>query len=161
MTSIKNVSQTIWETVSAEASQALGERIGRACQGGEVLALIGQLGTGKTCLIKGVAAGLGVPSDSVASPTFALIHEYAGRLPVCHADLYRLEPQDALNGLGLEEYLRPPWVTLIEWADRAPSVLPKEHLRIMMEHLGGDRRRITVTSAGAQYDALLVKMQGP
>ena len=158
MSVTQHVSPAVFETVSAEATQALGERIGRVCEGGEVLALIGQLGTGKTCLTKGVAAGLGVPPDSVASPTFALIHEYAGRLPVCHADLYRLTPQDALNGLGLEEYLQPPRVTLIEWADRAPAVLPQEYLRVLLEHMGGDRRRITVAPHGTRYEALLAKV---
>lgn len=161
MTLTQNASPAVWETASADATQALGERIGRVCEGGEALALIGQLGTGKTCLTKGVAAGLGVPPDSVASPTFALIHEYSGRFPVCHADLYRLAPQDALNGLGLEEYLQPPWVTVIEWADRAPAVLPQEHLRITLEHLGGDRRRITLAPSGTRYEALLAKVPAP
>ena len=161
MTLIQHAPPTVWETISADATQALGERIGRLCKGGDVLALIGQLGTGKTCLVRGVAGALGVLPDSVASPTFALIHEYAGRVPVCHADLYRLDAQDALNGLGLEEYLQPPWVTVIEWADRAPAVLPKEHLRIMLEHLGGDRRRITLTPVGTHYEALLAKVPAP
>lgn len=158
MTPTQHASPTVWETASAEATQTLGEGIGRMCEGGEVLALIGQLGTGKTCLTKGVVAGLGTSPDSVASPTFALIHEYSGRLPVCHVDLYRLDSQDALNGLGLEEYLQPPRVTVIEWADRAPAVLPKEHLRIMLEHMGGDRRRITLTPYGTRYEALLAKV---
>jgi len=148
----------VWETTSAEETYALGEIIGRTCEGGEVMALIGQLGTGKTCLARGVAVGLGASPERVASPTFALIHEYAGRVPVCHADLYRLDEHDAVNGLGLEEYTQPPTVTLIEWADKAPAVLPRDHLRITLEHAGGDRRRIALHPQGARYEALIARV---
>ena len=102
--------------------------------------IAGPLGAGKTCLVRGIAEGLGVPTDLVASPTFVPVHEYAGRLPPYPADLYRLEEQDAVNGLGLEEYTETPGVTVIEWADKAPGVLPRDHLWITLDHLGGDRR---------------------
>lgn len=148
----------VWDTSSAAATQALGEAIGRACEGGEVIALIGQLGAGKTCLVRGVVVGLGADPDRVASPTFTLIHEYAGRVPVCHADLYRLDEHEAVTGLGLEEYTESRAVTLIEWADRAPAVLPRNHLRITMEHLGGDGRRISLAPQGARYEALAARV---
>ena len=133
--------------------------MGRACVGGEVLALIGLLGSGKTCLVRGAAVGLGVPTEAVASPTFTLIHEYKGRVPMYHVDLYRLETYDAVNGLGLEEYTDSPAVTFIEWADKAPAVLPKDHLRITLEHLGGDRRRIALAPRGARYETLIARLR--
>ncbi len=139
-----------WETTSAEATRAIGQLLGESCAGGETIALIGPLGAGKTCLVRGLAVGLGAPAETVTSPTFVLIHEYAGRVPLYHVDLYRLDERDAVNGLGLEEYIDSTGVTVIEWADRAPAVLPGDHLRITIEHLGGDRRLVTLHSQGAR-----------
>ena len=139
-----------WETTSAEATHALGKLLGESCVGGETIALVGPLGAGKTCLVRGLAAGLGAPAEAVTSPTFVLIHEYAGRVPLYHVDLYRLDARDAVNGLGLEEYIESAGVTVIEWADRAPAVLPGDHLRITIEHVGGDRRRVTLHPQGAR-----------
>ncbi len=149
---------TVWETTSAEATHAIGQLLGESCAGGETIALIGPLGAGKTCLVKGLAVGLGAPGDAVTSPTFVLIHEYAGRVPLYHVDLYRLEARDALNGLGLEEYIDSAGVTVIEWADRAPAALPGDHLRITIEHLGGDRRRVTLHPQGARPAALAAQV---
>jgi tRNA threonylcarbamoyladenosine biosynthesis protein TsaE len=148
----------VWITASPEETHSLGERIGRACEGGEVIGLIGPLGTGKTCLVRGVAVALGVRPESVASPTFVLIHEYTGRVPVCHVDLYRLDEREAVTGLGLEEYVESAAVTLIEWAERASAVLPRDHLRITLEHLGGDRRRVMLDPQGVRYEALLARV---
>ena len=151
-------SVAVWETASAEATRAIGQLLGESCTGGETLALIGPLGAGKTCLVRGLAAGLGAPAEAVTSPTFVLIHEYAGRVPLYHVDLYRLDARDALNGLGLEEYIDSAGVTVIEWADRAPAVLPRDHLRITIEHLGGDRRRVTLHPQGARPAALAAQV---
>lgn len=139
-----------WETTSAEATRVIGQLLGESCAGGETIALIGPLGAGKTCLVRGLAVGLGAPADAVTSPTFVLIHEYAGRVPLYHVDLYRLDERDAVNGLGLEEYIDSTGVTVIEWADRAPAVMPGDHLRITIEHLGGDRRLVTLHPQGAR-----------
>ena len=143
-------SAVAWETTSAAETHALGKALGETCAGREVMALVGPLGAGKTCLVRGIAEGLGVPTELVASPTFVLIHEYAGRLPLYHADLYRLEERDAVNGLGLEEYTETPGVTVIEWADKALGVLPRDHLWVTMDHLGGDRRRVALHPRGAR-----------
>jgi len=150
-------SAVAWETRSAAETHALGKALGESCTGHEVIALVGPLGAGKTCLVRGIAEGLGVPTDLVASPTFVLIHEYAGRLPLYHADLYRLEEQDAVNGLGLEEYTETQGVTVIEWADKAPSVLPHDHLWITLDHLGGDRRRVALHPRGARSAELVAR----
>jgi len=150
-------SAAAWETTSAAETHALGKVVGEACTGREVMALVGSLGAGKTCLVRGIAEGLGVPTELVASPTFVLIHEYAGRLPLYHADLYRLEERDAVNGLGLEEYTESPGVTVIEWADKAPGVLPRDHLWITLDHLGGDRRRVALHPRGTRSTELVAR----
>ena len=150
-------SAVAWETASAAETHALGRTLGEACAGREVIALIGPLGAGKTCLVRGLAEGLGVPTHLVASPTFVLIHEYAGRLALYHADLYRLEERDAVNGLGLEEYTETPGVTVIEWADKAPGVLPRDHLWITLDHVGGDRRRVALHPRGPRSAELVAR----
>jgi len=147
-----------WETTSAETTHAIGKLLGESCAGGDTIALIGPLGAGKTCLVRGLAVGLGAPAEAVTSPTFVLIHEYAGRVPLYHVDLYRLDERDAVNGLGLEEYTDSTGVTVIEWADRAPAVLPGDHLRITIEHLGGDRRRVTLHPQGARSAEVAAKV---
>ncbi len=153
-----------WQTHSMIETEELGEWIGRACTGGEIIALVGPLGAGKTCLTRGLARGLGVPEGSTASPTFALIHEYCGRVPVVHVDLYRLDPE-ASKHLGLEEYLDSAAVTVIEWADRIPTLLPRDHLRMELEHAGGDSRLITMHPLSRSYQSLvgaaLAGMQHP
>ena len=150
-------SAVAWETTSAAETHALGKALGEACVEREIMALVGPLGAGKTCLVRGIAEGLGVPTELVTSPTFVLIHEYAGRLPLYHADLYRLEERDAVNGLGLEEYTETPGVTVIEWAEKAPGVLPRDHLWITLDHLGGDRRRVALYPRGVRSAELAAR----
>jgi tRNA threonylcarbamoyladenosine biosynthesis protein TsaE len=143
-----------WQTRSTIETEELGEWIGRACTGGEIIALVGPLGAGKTCLTRGLARGLEVPEGITTSPTFALIHEYCGRVPVAHVDLYRLDTE-ASKHFGLEEYLESAAVTVIEWADRIPTLLPRDHLRIELEHAGGDRRLITMYPLSGSYQTLV------
>ena len=112
------ISQSVAETV------AYGGRRAQSLHAGDVLALAGDLGTGKTQFVKGLVAGLG-SDDEVTSPTFTLIHEYtSGRLPVYHLDFYRLNHRDELRQLGLEDYFNGEGVCVIEWADRFPEILP-------------------------------------
>jgi tRNA threonylcarbamoyladenosine biosynthesis protein TsaE len=111
---------------SIEASQAFGESWARELTGGEIFALHGVLGAGKTQLVKGLARGLGFEGD-VTSPTFTLIHEYlGGRLPLYHIDLYRIRSEKEAVDLGIEEYLPSEGITVIEWPDRIPSLLPPQ-----------------------------------
>lgn len=139
---------------SAE-TERLGAAIGRLLAGGEVLALYGDLGSGKTTLVRGIAAGLGVPRRSVSSPTFALIHEYAGRLPLVHADLYRLDGETELAHLGLSEYLNGRAVVAIEWADKAERELPGHRLEIRMTHTRDQARSIRIRARGPQAGHVL------
>ncbi len=131
---------------SPEETLAVGQAIGAILREGDFLALSGSLGAGKTQLIKGIAAGLGVPPEEpVVSPTFVLIREYAGRLKLYHVDAYRLSGAAELLALGLEEMLAEPGaVVAIEWADRAPEALPAHACRIDLEHAGPSSRRLCV-----------------
>lgn len=119
-------------------TERLGEHIGRALEPGSVVALIGELGAGKTTLTKGIARGLDVP-DLIHSPTFTLIHEHQGRMPVYHFDLYRVESPTQIEDLGYEDYFYGPGVTVIEWAEKMLNLLPPDHLEVRMT--GEDERR--------------------
>src|SRR5512138_504870 len=108
------------ETASPAETEALGERLGRTAEGGEVVGLEGELGAGKTCFVRGLARGLGADPDAVASPTFVIATEYrGGRLPLHHVDLYRLEPP-LRDALFLREVLYGAGVAAVEWFDRLP-----------------------------------------
>lgn len=133
---------------SRSETELLGRVIGRAVGGGEVLALMGELGAGKTALVRGVAAGLDVPLEHVSSPTFVLVHEYRGRLPLIHVDLYRLRTGAEVNDIGLEDYFTARSVGAIEWADRFPSLLPEDRLEVRLQHKDPDTRTADVTAHG-------------
>jgi tRNA threonylcarbamoyladenosine biosynthesis protein TsaE len=133
---------------SIEDTDRLGRVIGRSLHGGETLALFGPLGSGKTALVRGIAAGLGAPPSAVSSPTFVLIHEYRGRLLLAHVDLYRLKSPSDLESTGLAEYLSGPTVTAIEWAVKGMSWLPDDRLEIELRHLAAESRKITLRARG-------------
>jgi tRNA threonylcarbamoyladenosine biosynthesis protein TsaE len=135
-------------TRSAEETQALGEEIGAGLGPGAVVACVGELGTGKTSFLQGVARGLGVVSD-VTSPTFTLINVYRGRLPVHHLDAYRTDSLTEVLDLGLEEMLDGEGVTLIEWADKILPLLPARAIIVRISGLGDEPRRIEVEEPGA------------
>lgn len=120
---------------SAADTIAFGRQLAATLKPGDVLALSGDLGAGKTCLVKGIAAGLGVTQE-ITSPTFTLIHEYP---PLAHVDLYRL---DSAFGIGLEDYLTPLWITVIEWAEKAESLLPAHTRRFHLSVVDDTSRRI-------------------
>jgi tRNA threonylcarbamoyladenosine biosynthesis protein TsaE len=140
-------------TKSADETEALGEQIGRALVPGMVLALMGGLGAGKTTLTKGIARGLEV-SDLVHSPTFTLIHEHYGRLPVYHFDLYRLTAPEELDDLGYEDYFYGEGVSVVEWPEKVLSLLPPDHIEINIES-EGDNRTFTVRATGEASAAVL------
>lgn len=129
------------ETSSARETIELGKKIGLELKPGEVLALSGQLGAGKTTLIQGIAEGLGV-SDYVTSPTFILINEYLGRLPFYHIDLYRLEDPEQIEELGISEYYEKDGIVVIEWAERLGDLLPENAKQIKIEVVDENKRKI-------------------
>ena len=129
-------------TESAGETLALGERLGGLLRPGDVVALYGELGSGKTVLTKGIACGLGVEAD-VHSPTFTLIHEHAGPIPLFHVDLYRIEGEAEVESIGVEEYIEAGGVTVIEWAEKMRSVLPAERLDIALRVTGDTSRELT------------------
>ncbi|MGO0123504.1 tRNA (adenosine(37)-N6)-threonylcarbamoyltransferase complex ATPase subunit type 1 TsaE [Desulfothermobacter acidiphilus] len=144
------------ELRSAAATQRLGEKLGRLLRPGDLVALKGELGAGKTCLVQGLARALGV-KEPVLSPSFLLLREYRGRdFPLYHFDAYRLQsPQEFLE-LGLEEYF-PFGVSVIEWAERVEDTLPAERLEVQLDYVPGDpeARLVTVTGHGSRGKELL------
>ena len=137
---------------TAEATRELGARLGRVAQPGEVLALYGDLGAGKTCLVQGVAVGLGV-CGPVTSPTFILIAEYAGRLPLYHVDLYRTGSLEEIVALGLEELFDGDGVTVVEWGEKAEPILPARALRIRIHGVGDEPREIEIEGLRPGWEA--------
>jgi tRNA threonylcarbamoyladenosine biosynthesis protein TsaE len=129
--------------VTAEETAAVGESLGRTLGRGDVVALYGELGTGKTCFTQGLARGLDVDVRAT-SPTFVLVNEYRGRLPVYHVDAYRTESASELLDLGLLDLLGGDGVTVVEWADKAESVLPDRTVRVRIGGVGDEPRTIIV-----------------
>jgi tRNA threonylcarbamoyladenosine biosynthesis protein TsaE len=153
------MSRQEWITSSAEQTRALGAALGAAAQPGDIVALTGDLGAGKTTLVQGVAAALGL-SGYVPSPTFTLIREYhlpagrhGGSLRLYHVDLYRLTPPD-VEAIGLGELFDEGAVVVVEWAERAGDILPADVLSVEMRILEGDRRALVVHPGGAGSAAL-------
>ena len=141
-------------TRSPEETAALAERLGAAAEAGTVLCLVGDLGAGKTLFTQGFARGLGVTGE-VTSPTFALMNQYNGRLPVTHFDLYRLEREEELDDIGFYEYAEDDrGVVLIEWADKFPDALPEPHIRLEIERGETENERRLVFSATEEDNTL-------
>jgi len=137
-------------THNPEQTRQLGRFIGGLARGNDLYLLKGNLGTGKTHLVQGIAFGLGI-KEYACSPSFMIAREYHGRLALYHLDLYRLDRIEEIIGLGLDEYFRADAVCAIEWADKGNGVLPQDNLTIELEHLPGDVREITFLPQGARY----------
>ena len=142
----------MYASASPEETRALGEALGGYARAGDLIALIGELGSGKTLFVGGLARGLGVDAAAyVSSPTFAIMHRYLGRLPLYHIDLYRIDTPEAFFALGLEEYLEGDGVAAVEWADHGWGLLPKERLTVRLRPTGLDTRAIELVPAGDRY----------
>jgi len=150
-----SVGPLVLEAADIAETEAIGRRLGERLFPGAVVGLIGRLGAGKTCLVQSIVAGLGGDPRQVSSPTFALIHEYACRLPVYHFDTYRLPNEKAFADLGVDEYFAGDGVCLIEWADRMAKTLPLEHLLITIEPTSETSRRVQLDAVGERYSLLL------
>ena len=136
-------------------TERLGERIAAHAAPGDVIALWGELGVGKTVLARGIAIGLGIDEDTVTSPTFIILHEhFGGRLPLYHLDLYRLDPSQ-LGSTGWEEALDAGGVTVIEWPDRAGDELPPDRVDVRLEHVAETKRKVTVEPTGPRSRRLV------
>lgn len=147
-----------WSVVShsPEETKELGIKIGRLCQPGDVIALDGDLGAGKTCLIQGLAEGLEVSKESyVRSPTFTILNVHEGRIPLYHFDLYRLSDLDELEEIGYREYIYGDGVSALEWASNVEEAIPAECLKITIKRTGETEREIEVTANGERYERFL------
>ena len=143
-------------TRSPRQTMSWGSRLGRLLKGGEIVALIGELGSGKTCFVRGVTQGLEVGKGAwIRSPTFTLINEYDGRLPVYHIDLYRVEGRAQLEGLNLREYLYSDGVSLIEWFEHLPADEVDEFLEVRVAYVDGNRRQLTFSPHGQRYEEII------
>ncbi len=152
-----------WLSRSPAQTLEAGARIAACLEGhGALVSLEGPLGAGKTVLAKGIAAGLGIDPDGVASPTFVIANEYASeRCPrLVHADLYRLTDSAELDAAGGLDWLAPDCVALIEWGDRFPSWFPEDHIRVSLAHVDAETRRISVSGGGTRGDALRAALTG-
>jgi tRNA threonylcarbamoyladenosine biosynthesis protein TsaE len=146
----KRVSETI----------RIGKSIGRHLLPGDIVALVGELGAGKTQFIKGLAAGAGIRNpDYISSPSFTLIHEYPGKIPFYHVDLFRLEREKEAEELGLEEYFQGGGITAIEWADKIPSLLPTKNLFIHIAIMRKNTRSLEIIGKGKRYEDIVNQLR--
>lgn len=151
--SVDPVWEAVWTTLGD--TDAAGQKLASVLQPGDVIALMGDLGAGKTRFVQAVAKGLGVPDEIVHSPTFTLIHEYTGRLPLRHCDAYRLRNPDEFVDLGLDELFAEDGVAFVEWADRVSKFLPRDHLRVELAVIGPTSRQARITGTGSRSNEIV------
>ena len=138
-----------------QETERIGSLLGTMLIPGDVIALAGELGSGKTTLVRGLAQGMGFPPDEVASPSFTLVNEYNGPLPLFHIDLYRLGDERELREIGYEEYISEAGVAVIEWADRVRNAIPHESLWITLRYQDAERREIEMQPQGDRYEKMI------
>lgn len=145
---------------SPGSTRSLGEKLGRLHKPGDVVALIGDLGAGKTCFTQGIARGLGI-DKTVTSPTFVLIREYEGRISLYHFDAYRLSGPEDFEQLGSEEYFSAPGVCVIEWAERVAAALPDDRLEVELLRVSGEEetRMVNFRGTGERAQALVEELR--
>lgn len=145
---------------SAKQTQLLGKQLGKLAQSGDILLFTGNLGTGKTCLIQGIAYGLGI-KEHPFSPSFVIVREYHGRLPLYHIDFYRLDHIKEIIELGLEEYLYGNGVCAVEWAEKGLETLPERNLLITLDYVSDSHteRAICLEPRGERYLELLRELK--
>jgi tRNA threonylcarbamoyladenosine biosynthesis protein TsaE len=149
-------------TRSDTETRRWGMKLGHSLSGGDIIGLVGELGVGKTCFTRGVAEGLAVSKNAwIRSPSFTLINEYEGRLPIYHIDLYRIGSREETEGLNLREYLYGDGVSLVEWFEHLPAEEVDEYLELRMTHGGGNRRKLNFIAHGERYEQLLAEFKVP
>ena len=153
-----NAAAFVVETHSSRSTRMWGRRLGTILEGGELIGFTGDLGVGKTCFIKGLGRGLDLPEDQILSPTFTMIQEHRGRLPLFHIDLYRLESV-AIDDLGLREYLFSDAVAAVEWFERLREAPELSHLSIRITYAEANGRVIEFSGAGERYESLVERFR--
>jgi len=149
----------VFHTKSASETIRIGKSIGSRLLPGDVVALTGELGAGKTQFIKGLAAGVGIGNPTyVSSPSFKLINEYPGKITFYHIDFFRLSGEKEAEELGLDDYFQSSGITAIEWADKIPSLLPEEILRIHIRYTGENSRTLEISGEGKRYECLVEEL---
>lgn len=144
---------------SPESTRHFGRATAAVCRPGDVVSLTGDVGAGKTTYAQGMGEGLGIRSQ-VTSSTFVLVRQYSGdELDLYHIDLYRLDSLDEVQSLDLDEYLYGEGVTVLEWADKFPSVLPNEYLQVSIDYSGHERRTIRVEGVGQRGRAMAEELR--
>jgi tRNA threonylcarbamoyladenosine biosynthesis protein TsaE len=146
------------ESRSPHETKLWGRRLASLLEGGELLGLIGDLGAGKTCFIKGLARGLSLREEDILSPTFTMIQEHRGRLPLYHIDLYRLE-ELGLDDMGMREYLFSSAVAAVEWFERLREAPELDFLSVRIDYTGANTRRLEFRATGARHGAILSKLK--
>ena len=131
-----------------------GEKLGQMLKGGDIICFFGDLGSGKTTLIKGIAKGMRINQSKVNSPTFVLMNIYQGRMPLFHFDLYRLSDMNEIHSIGYDEFVYDDGVSVIEWADRLGDHLPEEYLKVELRHKKFNERVMTISSVGKKYEKI-------
>ncbi|KAB0664772.1 tRNA (adenosine(37)-N6)-threonylcarbamoyltransferase complex ATPase subunit type 1 TsaE [Oryzomonas japonica] len=151
--------QEVFHTNSPGETEELGRQVGALLEQGNFLALRGELGGGKTCFTRGVVQAVAPESAHlVASPTFAIMNQYPGRVPIYHFDFYRMAGEADIDDLGFTEYLQGEGVCIVEWSERLKDLLPADHLRITFCYDSDDRRRITMEARGTSSEILLSRL---
>jgi len=143
---------------SPEETVDLGEHLARSLKKGDIVCFFGDLGSGKTTFIKGIAKGLKIGPTKINSPTFVLMNAYQGRLPLFHFDLYRLGDIEGISSIGADEFLYGNGVSVVEWADRFGSLMPDEYLRIDLNHKKANERVIKLSAKGHRYQKMIEKI---
>ncbi len=143
---------------SPEQTQQLGRHIGQLALPGDVFLLVGDLGSGKTCLTQGIAWGLDI-KEYALSPSFVIMRELYGRLPLYHVDLYRLDRIEESLDLGLDDYLYGQGVCVVEWAEKALSILPTEYLLIKISYLSDTGRSLQIKANGQRYQEIVAQLK--
>lgn len=145
------------KTRGVKETISLGRAVGRHLSPGDVICLSGELGTGKTCFVKGLAEGLGIKAKNVTSPTFIIIREYKGKIPLYHIDLYRIGFVEDIRDIGMEEVIYGQGVTAIEWAEKISDKLPDERIEIALKYGDEKTRSIEMSAFGPHHSEILKK----
>jgi len=152
------MSECVFQAEDEAATASLGKVLAETLPEGTTVALIGDLGAGKTRLVQAIAAALDIPAGEVVSPSFLLIQEYHGRRALFHIDAFRLRSEEEFLALGPEEYFASPGITVVEWADRVAGSLPPEHLEIRIAIISPRARRFQIRAIGRRFDTVVEQL---